>query len=49
MGWDELFNYDIGFPIHSYDLNETRTSEVQKVEKTMTEEEHPFKRISKRS
>ena len=47
MGWDELFNYNIGFKVKDYDTN-VKAKDATKAKK---EEVHPFKnkRVTKRS
>jgi len=48
MSWKELFNFNIGFPIKNYSY-EDLISDEKKIKEKPKEEEHPFKRIPKRS
>jgi hypothetical protein len=49
MTWKELFNYNIGFPIKNYSYADLIADDKKVKETKPKEEEHPFKRISKRS
>ena len=51
MSWTELFKYNIGFPIQNYSYAELVLSDENKLKKAekAKEDEHPFKRIPKRS